>query len=281
MLAGQDTCMSATQQARSTASRAANSKPLEYLARGGFIGYGVIHLLFAWLALQVAFGGSSGETDQSGALQAIAAQPAGTFVVVLIIIGMVAMAIWQAFEAAIGESGPRDRAAMAERIVSGCRAVLYLYLAYIGYKVVSGAKASQGDSQQSSASSMMDNTGGRYLVGLIGLVVLGVGVGLIVYGLTKKFEKHLNTHQMNPSVRQTVRRLGMAGYSAKGVAYGIAGGLITAAAVTYDAEKARGLDAALKTLASQSYGPWLLALVALGIAAYGIYCFFQAKYRKV
>jgi hypothetical protein len=65
------------------------------------------------------------------------------------------------------------------------------------------------------------------------------------------------------------------------VAYGIAGVLVIAAAVTYDPEKARGLDAALKTLASQSYGPWLLALIALGIAAFGVYCFFQAKYRKV
>jgi hypothetical protein len=273
--------MSATQQVRSTASRAANSKPLEYLARGGFIGYGVIHLLFAWLALQVAFGGSSGETDQSGALQTIAKQPAGEFLVILIIIGMVAMAIWQAFEAAVGESGPQDRAALAERFVSGCRAVLYLYFAYIGYKVVSGAKASQGDSQQSSASSLMSSGGGRFLVGLIGLVVLGIGIGLIWYGLQKKFERHLNTHQMSPEVRKMVRRLGMAGYSSKGVAYGIAGALFVAAAVTFDAEKARGLDAALKTLASQSYGPWLLGLVALGIAAFGIYCLFQSKYRKV
>ena len=51
---------SATQHVRSTASRAADSKPLEYLARGGFVCYGVIHLLFAWLALRVAFGTSSG-----------------------------------------------------------------------------------------------------------------------------------------------------------------------------------------------------------------------------
>ncbi len=273
--------MSATQHARNTASRAANSKPLEYLARGGFIAYGVIHLLFAWLALQVALGDSAGETDQSGALETIGAQTGGKFLLVLIIIGMVAMAIWQAFEAAIGGSGPRDRTALAERVVSGCRAVLYLYLAFIAYKVISGANSSQGDSQQSSASSMMDSGGGRWLVGLIGLIVAGVGIGLIVYGVTKKFEKHLNTGQMDGKVRRTVRRLGVAGYSAKGTAYAIAGALIVAAAVTYDPEKARGLDAALKTLASQSYGPWVLGLIALGIAAYGIYCFFEAKYRKV
>ena len=273
--------MTASQHVRSTASRAANSKPLEYLARGGFIAYGVIHLLFAWLALQVAFGSTSGDTDQSGALQTIAAQPGGKFLIILIIVGMVALAIWQAFEAVIGESGLQGRRALAERFLSGCRAVLYLYFAYLAYKVFSGASVSQGDRQESRASSMMDNTGGRFLVGLIGLVVVGVGIALIVYGLKKKFEKRLNTYQMSPTVHRTVRRLGMAGYTAKGIAYGIAGVLIVAAAVTYDPEKARGLDAALKTLAEQSYGPWLLGLIAAGFAAHGVYCFFQAKFRKV
>lgn len=273
--------MSATASARSTASRAANSKPLEMLARGGFIAYGVIHLLFAWLALQVAFGNSSGETDQSGALQTIARGPAGTFLLVLIIIGMAAMAIWQAFEAAVGESGPQDRSAMVERFFSGCRAILYGYFAVLAYQVVSGAQASQSQSQQSSASTLMDSGPGRFLVGLIGLVVVGIGVGLAVYGLTKKFEKHLNTGQMNPRVHRTVRRLGMAGYTSKGIAYAVAGVLFTAAAVTYDAEKAGGLDSALRTLAERSWGPWLLGLIALGIACFGVYCFFQAKYRKV
>ena len=273
--------MSASQQVRSSASRAANSKPLEYLARGGFVAYGVIHLLFAWLALQVALGNSSGETDQGGALETIAAGPGGKFLIILIIIGMVAMALWQAFEAAIGESGPQDKEALAERFISGCRAVLYLYFAYLGYKVVSGASTSQAARQQSARSSIMDNTGGRWLIGLVGIIVVGVGLGLIVYGVTKKFEKHLNTGQMSASVRQTVRRLGVAGYSSKGAAYGIVGALIVSAAVTYDPEKARGLDGALKTLATAPFGPWLLGLVALGVACFGVYCFFQAKYRQV
>ena len=40
-------------------------------------------------------------------------------------------------------------------------------------------------------------------------------------------------------------------------------------------------SAALRLLAEQSYGPWLLGLIALGIAAFGVYCFSQARYRKV
>jgi hypothetical protein len=272
---------SATEHVRSTASRAADSKPLEYLARGGFICYGVIHLLFAWLALQVAFGNSSSESDQSGALQIVARQPAGKFLLIVIIIGMIALAVWQAFEAAIGESGPHNRRAMAERFISGCRAILYGYFAWLGIKVLNDAGASQAQSQQNTTSKLMDASGGRWLVGIIGLVVVGIGIGLVIYGVTKKFEEHLNTGQMRPSVHKTVRRLGVAGYTAKGIAFAIAGVLLVAAAVTYDPAKARGLDGALKELAKQSYGPWLLGLVALGIAAFGVFCFFQARYRKV
>jgi hypothetical protein len=271
----------ATSHVRSSASRAADSKPLEYLARAGFVCYGVIHLLFAWVALQLAFGNSSQEGDQSGAMQKLAAQPAGKVLLIIVIVGMVALAIWQAFEAAVGESGEQDKQAIAERVISGIRAIVYLWLAWTGVKVVQGANASQAQGSKSKTSDLMAHTGGRWLVGLIGLVVIGVGIGLFVYGITKKFQKHLNTQQMNPTVRKTTRRLGMAGYGAKGVAYAIAGVLVVVAAVKYDPAKASGLDGALKTLASQSYGTWLLAVIAVGIAAFGIFCFSQARYRKV
>ena len=272
---------SAASQVRYTASRAANSKPLEYLARGGFICYGVIHLLVAWVALQVAFGNSKQETDQSGALRKLASQPAGKTLVILVVIGMVALAVWQAFEAIIGESGEQNKEAIAERVVSGVRAVVYLWIAWIGVKVVTGASSSQSKNSQKTTSNLMDSTGGRWLVGLIGVVIVGVGIGLCWYGLTKRFEKHLNTAQMSPTVRKTTRRLGMLGYPAKGVAYGIAGGLVVAAAVTYDAKKAGGLDGALKTLAGHGWGTWLLVFIALGFAAFGVFCFSQARYRQV
>ena len=272
---------SATSHLKASASRAADSKPLEYLARGGFICYGVIHLLFAWLALQVAFGHSGQEGDQNGALQSPAGNGFGKFLLVVIAVGMVSLAIWQAFEAIVGESGPRDKTAMAERVISGIRAVVYLWLAWTAVKIVTGANSSSAAKSQNKSSTLMSHTGGRWLVGLIGLVILGVGIGLVVYGVRKKFEKHLKIQEMRPAVRKSTRRLGMAGYSAKGVAYAIAGVLVVIAAVKYDPDKARGLDAALKTLAAHSYGPWLLALIAIGFAAFGVFCFFQAKYRKV
>ena len=272
---------SATSQVKNRASRAADSKPLEMLARGGFVGYGIIHLLFAWIVAQVAFGGSKQESDQSGALQSLAGNGFGKVLLILIAIGMVALAVWQGFEAAIGESGPQTRTAIAERVVSGVRAILYLSIAWYAIKTYRGGSASMAQNQESKSAGLMGHSGGRWLVGLIGLVVLGVGIGMFIYGLRKKFLEHLNTGQMNPSVRKSTTRLGMAGYMAKGTAYAIAGVLVVSAAVTYNPDQARGLDAALKTLAGHPWGVWLLALIGLGIAAFGVYCFSQAKYRKV
>ncbi|MBF9129068.1 DUF1206 domain-containing protein [Plantactinospora sp. S1510] len=273
--------MSATHTAGASAARAANSRSLELLARAGFVGYGLVHLLFAWLALQIAFGRPADDGDQSGALRTLAAQPLGTFLVGAIGVGLLAMAIWQAFEAAIGHQEYRGRERMVERLTSAGRTLVYLYFAWTAYQVVQKANSSSADKQQALTEQLMGSTGGRLLVGLAGLGLAALGVGLIWYGAVKRFERHLRTGEMDHRMRNVSRRLGVAGYIAKGVAYGIAGLLLLTAAINYDPDQARGLDGALHTLREQSYGAILLTLVALGIGAFGVFCFVQARYRKV
>lgn len=273
--------MSMTASARATANRAANNSLLERVVRAGFLGYGVVHLLFAWLALQIAFGRPAGTGDQSGALQTLAAQPLGRTLVIIVAIGLVAMALWQLLEATVGHREDRGKTRIFERIGSAARTLVYAYLAYTAYRVFNAAGASNADSQQTTSTHLMSSSGGRWLVALAGLVLAGIGIGLVWYGVTKRFRKHLMMGQMSPRTRRVSERLGMAGYAAKGVAYGIAGVLLFLAAVNYDPQKARGLDAALRTLAEQRYGTVLLTAVAVGIAAAGVFCFVQARYRKV
>ncbi|MFC4017826.1 DUF1206 domain-containing protein [Micromonospora sp. GCM10011542] len=273
--------MSLTRSAEATASRTANSRWLELLARAGFIGYGIVHLLFAWLALQIAFGTSKDDGDQSGALRTLADQPLGRFLVIATAVGLLAMAIWQALEAAVGHRAEQGRARVWERLASAGRTIVYLYFAWTAFKVFKDAGSNSADQQEALTGKLMTSTGGRWLVGLAGLVLAAIGVGLVIYGLVKRFEKHLKTGEMSPGTRKLARRLGIAGYVAKGIAYGISGVLIIVAAVKYDPEKARGLDAALRTLRDQTYGTVLLSLVALGIAAFGVFCLLQSRYRKV
>jgi len=248
-------------QAHGAASRTANSTWLEHLTRGGLVGYGIIHLLFAWLIVQIAFSGSATDGDQSGALHHLAGKPFGTLLIVVLVIGLIAMTVWQLLEAAIGHRAERGRHRLYERIASAGRALFYTYFAWTGVKVLRGKSASSADSQQQASEDLMVSSGGRVTVALAGIVVAVIGIGLVIYGLRRKFEKHLKISQMTARMRRVSGRLGVAGYAAKGTAYGIAGVLFLVAAVQYDSDKARGLDATLNVLSQQSYGPWLLALI--------------------
>ncbi|SCF27198.1 protein of unknown function (DUF1206) [Micromonospora viridifaciens] len=273
--------MSLTRNAEAVAARAAHSRWLELLTRAGFVGYGIVHLLFGWLALQIAFGRSGEEGNQNGALRTLGAQPLGTFLLVTIAVGLFAMAVWQAFEAAIGHRGRRGRERLFERVASVVRTVVFAWLGWTAIKVCQDASANASDRQQALSAQLMASAGGRWLVALAGLVLAAVGVGMVGYGLRKKFERNLKTGQMTARARTLARRLGMSGYAARGAVFAVAGLLIVLAAVRYDPERARGLDAALRTLRDQSYGPVLLTVMALGIAAFGVYCFLQSRYRRV
>jgi hypothetical protein len=75
--------------------------------------------------------------------------------------------------------------------------------------------------------------------------------------------------------------IGMLGYIAKGVALGVIGILFIVAAVTIDPSKASGLDGALKSLAALPYGAVILAIIGIGLIAYGVYCCARARLARL
>lgn len=273
--------MTAAQQARTTARRAIRSKPLEWLTRAGFVGYGLVHILVAWIAVQIVRGKGGGESDQSGAFRTIAQHSGGRALLVVVAVGLFAMAVWQLLTAAVGHLDKRGRRRVAERIASLGRVVVYTALGLGAVKVAQGAESSAARSQQSFTAGVLGTQHGRTLIILTGLVVAAIGIGLAIYGLTRSFERNLRRSEMNEEMRAATRWLGAFGYAAKGGAYAIVGILFIVAAVKYDPSKSRGLDAALHTLAGQPFGGVLVAVVALGFAAFGVYCFAQARYRRV
>ena len=259
----------------SMTARAVTSQPwFEHLTRAGFLCYGVLHLLFAYVIGKIAFGRPAEDGDQSGALQNLAQESFGAALIVVIVIGLTAMALWQLLELL-------GRRSVRERVMSAGRAAFYAYLAFSGVKVLLGKPSSSADTQQKAAEGLLGSTLGRGVVVLTGLVVLGIGASLVFAGVTKRFERHLKVSAMSAATRRTIGHLGRVGFVAKGGAYGIAGVLFVIAAVTYDPEKARGLDAALRALSDNSYGMWLLAVIAAGFVAYGLFALAEARYRKI
>lgn len=81
--------------------------------------------------------------------------------------------------------------------------------------------------------------------------------------------------------RKTFKRIGVVGYLARGIVLGIIGGLFLKAASTVDASEAKGTEGAFQFLQNTPLGPWLLAIVAFGLAAFGGYCIMLARYRSI
>lgn len=255
------------------------SAPFQLVVRLGLVAYGVVHILVAWLALQVAYGdldgGGVGKADKTGALQSLSANAGGDIVLWLIAVGLGVSALWQLLEAVTG-----DRTAL--RLMNAGEAILFGYLAFSAGKLALGSPASSTDEAQLGLiGTLLAKSWGKPVVVAIGVLIIVAGLFVVRHGLTKRFAEEHNLAPAGREVRATVLRLGQVGYTALGAVYGIAGGLVVIAAVRTQPEKATGLDVALKTLAAQPYGTVLLTLVAAGLAAFALFTFFDARYRRV
>jgi hypothetical protein len=275
--------MSAGQQARRAeraAKQAADSGPIKTLGRVGLIAYGLVHLLVAYLAVQVALGGGA-KADKTGALQTIAEQPAGRFLLWVLTIGLVALTVWQLAEAGWGHQHrhPQRRRTL-QRLISLGEAAVAGALAFSSFKVASGKAGKSKEEKTAFVDKVFDWPAGELLVAAVGLGIVAISVYLVHRGMTRRFVDDLGLAAAEHHVRDAAIRLGQVGWTALGVAYGIIGLLIFYAAVTYDPAKATGMDTALKTLAGQPYGTVLLLIVAAGLACFGAYCLFDARYRR-
>jgi hypothetical protein len=270
----------ATTRASGTARRASDSPLARALARLGLTARGVLYILIGWIAILVALGQTSHEADQQGALQLLAAQSYGLVSLWLIGIGFAGYSLWRLSEAAFGVTGEGNGA--GPRLKSLARAVVYGFFAYQTFKIISGAGGgSQAAKQEDMTASIMHHSGGQWLVGIAGAVIVIVGVVLVIEGIRRKFMKFLQLSQLSPRARKLVERLGMVGTAARGAVFALAGVLVIDAAVTYNPSKAGGIDKALLTLRDQPFGEFLLIIAALGLIIFGVYGLCEARWRRV
>jgi hypothetical protein len=258
---------------------ASHSVAAAAVARAGLIARGVIYLLVGWVALMLAMGRSNNEADQRGALQTLAHKPHGSLELWLLAIGFAAYALWRIGEAFFGVTGEDDGA--GPRVKSAFRGVVYAFFAVTTVSVLHGSGGSQAKNQQDFTARVMHHSGGRWLVGAVGVVVVIVGLSLVVEGLRRKFLKTLQLGSVSPRTRSTVTALGVIGTTARGIVFTVAGALVVEAARTFNPAKARGLDEALRTMQNRGYGTVLLGATAIGLVIFGLYGLCEARWRKV
>ena len=135
--------------------------------------------------------------------------------------------------------------------------------------------------EQAQTAGVFDRPGGRYLVYAAGLAFLAAGAFNGYRAITCKFNEKLKQEEMSQAEETAATGVGILGHLARCIVFGLIGAFLFRAAWEFDSKEARGLDGSLLEVAQQPYGEALLGAVAVGLVAYGLYCFVQARYRRI
>ena len=266
--------------AAAAGQQAADSTWLSRAARVGLAARGLVYVLIGVLAIEVARGGLA-RTDQQGALRKIAEQPFGRTMLWLVGAGFLAYGLWRLGEGIWGRREESDeKKRTVKRIESVTSGLVYLVLCVTAVRIAAGSEGGGGN-EQSLTARLLEAPGGKTILVLIGLVLIGVAMALAWRGLKTDFEQQLKGGEMSRTTYAVVLRLGQVGYLARGLVVGLVGVLVVKAALEQEPDQAAGLDVALESLVSAPFGQFLLMAAAAGLICFGAYSLAEVRYRRL
>lgn len=250
------------------------------VGRVGIASRGVIYLLLAYLAFDIARHGSApSQTSSTGALQELESRAGGTLLVAVLAVGLACYAGWRIFDAVTGPG----RGGAGRRIWSFTVGIIYAVLCVRAVQLVSGHPTSGGASNNPEpwVAKIMGWSGGTVAIEVAGAVLLGAGVGLGAWGLLRRYDKNLALERVPQAWRTTIKTMGGFGEFARGSLLVLVGLYLIQAAVTADPAQAKSVDQTLRTLVHHPFGALALGAIALGLLSYGIFSFFEARLRRL
>jgi hypothetical protein len=269
------------------AAQLAHDHPsLVTIARAGWIAKGIVYALVGILAVPIALSGldrdqgagAGREASQRGAVAELADSGAGVLALWAVAVGLALYVLWRLFSIILPAGN--DAKSWATRAGYGVSVVVYSFLAWSAISMArNGGKASSTSGSNSEDAKVerftrdvMEMTGGRWLVGLAGVVVIAVGAYFINRGATASFRKELEPGGVGPISGRSLVRLGQVGWIGRGVMMLLVGWFVARAAIEFDPDEAHGIDGALRDATSSTLGAVLALVVALGLLVYGVFC---------
>jgi uncharacterized protein DUF1206 len=251
-------------------------------ARIGHASIGLVYLLIGGLSAAAALGARSEPSGTEESLQAMLGTAYGHMLLAVLAVGLAAYAVWELVEAA---ADPDRRGSDAKGIVARLGdvvgAVIYGSLSVAAATMAFGQNGGSGDDKQARdvTALVMGKPLGRWLVGIAGVVMIAAGLFRIWRGWQADLDRRLHLGTLPDTARRAVVQFGRIGFAAHGIVLGIMGAFVVVATIDFDPSEARGLGGALRALERQPYGRWLLLVIAVGLACYGLFELVRARYR--
>ncbi|HEY9736960.1 MAG TPA: DUF1206 domain-containing protein [Trichocoleus sp.] len=259
------------------------SRWVETFARVGYATKGILYSLVGLLAVLAAFQAGGQATDSQGVLSTLAGQPFGKLMLILIGLGLIGYALWRLVEVVKDPEHPNASGAesAAHRLSYLVKVAIYGGLAFTAFQLALGSGGGgDGGSTEVWVARVMTWPLGRWLVGLGGAIVLGGAFHEFYRGIKAKFRSKLKMQEMNANERTWAMRVGRLGMIARSIVFGLIGLFTLQAAYLANPDRVQDSGQALQTLQRWA-NPWLFAVIALGLLAYGIHMFFMARYGRI
>lgn len=249
-------------------------------ARLGYLTNGLVYGLVGVLALMSVFGRGGGVTDREGAVQRIGGSTYGAVLLWAVAIGLACYALWNIVRVVLDpERALRKGNPVLRRIGYAFSAISHGLLATHTFQLAYGAASARADHTRTIAEGF-NLPGGRVLVALIGLGVIGFGLFEIFRSVNKSVVQEFNGAAL-PRQRDTILNISRIGHGARGIVFGVIGVSLIVAAIDARPSEAHGFDDALRQLAQQPFGSVLLGIVAVGLVAYGADMLLLARYARI
>ena len=253
---------------------------IEHLARLGYICKGVVYVIIGLLAAATAVGRGQ-LADRQDAFRFILDQPFGRVSLMVIVVGLLGYAFWRLSSGiADSEGHGSDAKGVAIRTGSVVRGLFYGTIAVelarqvFHHSVSSGS----GDSQARHwTARVMDRPFGRWFVGIAGACIIGYAGWQFYRAVKGTLSKKIRTGSIPPWLL-TLSRFGL---GARAIVFTVIGVSLIRAAIHHSPGRVRGTTGAMRMLAAQPFGHVLLVLIGIGLAAYGVYAFVNARYRVI
>lgn len=241
-------------------------------ARVGFFLDGLLHAAMGWAGLQIVWMGRSSSTaDESGALTGIASSLGGRTVLWVGFVGFAVVALWNLSRGLTGRHCRTGR----KRLEHAADGLTYVTVAWSAAAFAAGAGQTSRDSTMGITGTLLALPAGVLLVIGTGAAVVGVGAFSVWSGVSRDFLLDL---AQRPA--RLVVAVGVLGFVARGVVYGLVGVLFFVAAWTHDVDESTGIDGALRFLQGVPGGEAALTVLPAGLVAFGVYLMTRARHLR-
>ncbi|MGH4124255.1 MAG: DUF1206 domain-containing protein [Clostridium sp.] len=259
----------------------------EFMARVGFATRGLIFFIMGILALLLAFGIGGKTTDQQGTIANIGKQPEGKILLWLFLIGLICYSSWGLIQVVVNPfNKENDTKGISARLGYLFGAISYSFLAIPTFSLLTGGSkpahvGKQAAQTQNYVAKILDMPFGQWIIVVIAIIVISVGIFQVCKGFMPLFGCHLDLIKLNTFQLKWVKGFGRFGTISRGFVIVSVGIFLAIAAYTSNSNEAKGFDSALMSLIHQSYGRWLIGIIALGLTSLGIYALLIALFFRL